>query len=299
MNGVPQITTFPSDVSAKAVTDELAANGCAIIANHATDQQMAQLHSELQPYLDGAPLGKTEFAGRTSRRRNGLLAKSLVCRELAIDPLLLAICDGVLGPRCVNYRLHVTMLVELMPGEVRQELHRDGEIYPVQHPAPPLTLAAFWAYTDFTKDNGATLVAPGSNHWPHSRQPEEHELTQAVMSQGSLLLYTSSVWHGSEANRSAAPRTGMGLHYNLGWLRQEENQILSAPPDIAREFPERLQRLVGYDLGGPYLGFVEQGNPIGLLRNEEGDFARTEPELERRRENLDPIRIGDMITGEQ
>ncbi|HAA66187.1 MAG TPA: hypothetical protein DCE10_05000, partial [Acidimicrobiaceae bacterium] len=69
--------------------------------------------------------------------------------------------------------------------------------------------------------------------------------------------------------------------------------------DIAREFPERLQRLVGYDLGGPYLGFVEQGNPIGLLRNEEGDFARTEPELERRRENIDPIRIGDMITGEQ
>ena len=54
MNGVPQITTFPSDVSANAVTDELAANGCAIIANHATDQQIAQLHSELQPYLDGA-----------------------------------------------------------------------------------------------------------------------------------------------------------------------------------------------------------------------------------------------------
>ena len=295
----PMINTYDCNVEAEKLITELDANGCVIVEGHINDTRLQQLHTELQPYLDNAPLGKTDFAGRTSRRRNGLLTKSEVCRELAIDPLILAVCDGVLGPNCVNYRLHVTMLVELMPGEVRQEIHRDGEIYPVRHPAPPMTLAAFWAYTDFTEENGATLVAPGSHRWPQERQPEDHELVQAVMPKGSMLLYTSSVWHGNEANQSNAVRTGMGLHYSLGWLRQEENQILSAPPDIAREFPERLQRLVGYDLGGPYLGFVEQGNPIGLLRNEEGDFARTEPELERRRENIDPIRIGDMITGEQ
>ena len=51
---------------------------------------------------------------------------------------------------------------------------------------------------------------------------------------------------------------------NLGWLRQEENQVLSALHEVARHFPEQLQRLIGYDLGGPYLGFVEQGNPIRL-----------------------------------
>ena len=261
---------------------------------HINDTRLQQLHTELQPYLDNAPLGKTDFAGRTSRRRNGLLTKSEVCRELAIDPLILAVCDGVLGPNCVNYRLHVTMLVELMPGEVRQEIHRDGEIYPVRHPAPPMTLAAFWAYTDFTEENGATLVAPGSHRWPQERQPEDHELVQAVMPKGSMLLYTSSVWHGNEANQSNAVRTGMGLHYSLGWLRQEENQVLSSPPDVARHFPERLQRLIGYDFGGPYLGVVEQGNPIGLLRDDDGDFARTEPELNAQREKIALLRLGEL-----
>tara|TARA_B100000085_G_scaffold13624_1_gene11669 strand:+ start:213 stop:779 length:567 start_codon:yes stop_codon:yes gene_type:complete len=186
------------------------------------------------------------------------------------------------------------MLVELMPGEVRQEIHRDGEIYPVRHPAPPMTLAAFWAYTDFTKENGATLVAPGSHRWPQERQPEDHELVQAVMPQGSMLLYTSSVWHGNAANHSDAVRTGMGLHYSLGWLRQEENQVLSSPPEVARNFPERLQRLIGYDFGGPYLGFVEQGNPIGLLRDDDGDFARTEPELNAQREKITLLRLGEI-----
>lgn len=291
----PTIATFGSDVATSTLIAELESNGCVIVENHIDAERMRGLHAELQPFLDSAPYGRTEFAGRTSRRRNGLLAKSETCRDLAIDPLVLGVCDGILGPNCVNYRLHVTMLVELMPGEIRQEIHRDGEIYPIRHPAPPMTLAAFWAYTDFTEENGATLVAPGSHHWQQERRPQESELVQAVMPKGSLLLYTSSVWHGSEANHTEAVRTGMGLHYSLGWLRQEENQVLSSPPDIAKHFPERLQRLIGYDFGGPYLGFVEQGNPIGLLRDSDDvDFARTEPELNEKREKIDLMRLGDV-----
>ncbi len=292
---IPTIAAFESDVAASTLVMELESNGCVIVKDHIDQDRMGELHAQLQPYLDSAPYGQTEFAGRTSRRRNGLLTKSEICRNLAIDPLVLAVCDGVLGPNCVNYRLHVTMLVELMPGEVRQEIHRDGEIYPIRHPAPPMTLSAFWAYTDFTEENGATLVAPGSHRWSQERKPEAQELVQAVMPKGSLLLYTSSVLHGNEANRSDSVRTGMGLHYSLGWLRQEENQVLSSPPEVARYFPERLQRLIGYDFGGPYLGFVEQGNPIGLLRDDDdGDFARTEPALNAQRDKIELLRFGDV-----
>ena len=142
----------------------------------------------------------------------------------------------MLGPHCVDFRLHVTSLVELLPGEVQQGLHRDGNLYPIRHPHPPLTLATFWAYTDFTADNGGTVIAPGSHVWEHDREPQEHELINAVMSAGSVLLYTSSLWHGSGSNRSNGPRTGMAIHYNLGWLNQEENQVLSAPPQVAKTF---------------------------------------------------------------
>ena len=109
----PMINTYDCNVEA----EQLIAERRQRLRNRARAHQRHACNNstELQPYLDNAPLGKTDFCGRTSRRRNGLLTKSEVCRELAIEPLILAVCDGV-GPNCVNYRLHVTMLVELMPG---------------------------------------------------------------------------------------------------------------------------------------------------------------------------------------
>jgi len=89
MTEVPAITVFDRDAPAEVVAAELDLNGCAIVEHHVDHTRMKRLHSELQPYLDAAPYGRTEFAGRTSRRRNGLLTKSEVCRDLAIDPLVL------------------------------------------------------------------------------------------------------------------------------------------------------------------------------------------------------------------
>ena len=58
-----------------------------------------------------------------------------------------------------------------------------------------------------------------------------------------------------------------GAAYILGWLRQEENQYLAVPPEIARTLPENLQRLVGYQLSGG-LGFSGDvgKDPIEVLR---------------------------------
>lgn len=291
----PKIRSFAADATVSQVSDELLDNGCVIVEARCDKSTMDALHHELQPYLDSAPTGKTDFAGHQSRRRNNLLRKSKTCQTMAIDSLVVGVSEKILGPYCARIRLHVTALIELFAGEVRQGIHRDGSLYPVRHPAPPMTLAAFWAYTDFTEENGATLVAPGSHMWAHEREPNDDELVHAVMPRGSVLLYTSSVWHGSGANRSNGVRTGMALHYNLGWLRQEENQLLSAPPAIAKEFPPTLQRLIGYDFGGPYLGFVEEGNPKLLLEDDViADYARTDPQVDALRGSVEPIAFGDL-----
>ena len=57
-------------------------------------------------------------------------------------------------------------------------------------------------------------------------------------------------------------------------------------------------RLIGYDLGGPYLGFIEQGNPHRLLEESpKMDYARTDPDLEARRKAIEPIPIGRIGKG--
>ena len=74
------------------------------------------------------------------------------------------------------------------------------------------------------------------------------------MSAGSVFIYNGSVLHGGGANQSSESRIGLNLTYCLGWLRQEENQYLSCPTDIAKDFDKTLQDLLGYTQGEYALG---------------------------------------------
>jgi len=287
---VPLDTILDRNATLDRIHETLEEVGYVVIERAADSETMDRLDADFDPYMNAVPLGATDFAGYRTRRINNLLAKSAACGELALHPLVLGICDRVLLPYCVRYHLHVTSLIELQPGERAQGLHRDGSIYPVEFPSIPMTLASFWACTDFTAENGGTSVVPGSHRWAHDREPRAQEIVSTVMPRGSVLLYTSNLIHGSGDNRSNGPRRGMALHYNLGWLRQEENQFLSLPPEIARNLPEPLQRLVGYDFGAPYLGFVEAGHPLTLLRaSTQADMARTSPEADARAAAIKPI----------
>ena len=124
---------------------------------------------------------------------------------------------------------------------------------PFSHVEPQLN--TIWALSDFSAQNGATQVVPGSIQWPDDRVAEAGEITQATMEPGSVLVYTGSVFHGGGENHSEADRVGLNITYSLGWLRQEENQYLSTPPELAREVSEELQELIGYSLGQYALGY--------------------------------------------
>ena len=90
-------------------------------------------------------------------------------------------------------------------------------------------------------------------------------MVTAVMSPGSALFYLGSLWHGGGANRTARPRLGVILEYAAGWLRPQENHCLAVPRDIARELPERLQELLGYNIYPPFVGYVDGRHPRRVL----------------------------------
>jgi ectoine hydroxylase-related dioxygenase (phytanoyl-CoA dioxygenase family) len=124
-----------------------------------------------------------------------------------------------------------------------------------------------WALTDFTEKTGATRVIPGSNQYDDGLKFEEKDTIPAEMAAGSVLFYTGAIYHGGGANRSDETRWGLNITYARSWLRQEENQYLSVPHEIARELPEPLLRLIGYQRGAYALGYVDDlRDPIEVLR---------------------------------
>jgi ectoine hydroxylase-related dioxygenase (phytanoyl-CoA dioxygenase family) len=140
----------------------------------------------------------------------------------------------------------------------------------VKHKPFEFMVNAMWAYTEFTKENGATIVVPGSHRWDVDRMPAEHEIALAEMQPGEVLIYLGSVIHAGGHNRSELPRTGITLSYCLGWLRQSENQYFANPPEIAKYFSKYLQEMLGYSVQRPNLGMYEGAEPNILFEQYPG-----------------------------
>jgi ectoine hydroxylase-related dioxygenase (phytanoyl-CoA dioxygenase family) len=215
--------------------------------------------------LDETPYGRNDFEGFGTKRVYALFAKTRVWDAPATSPLVLGVAEALLGPSC---QLSAPTGIEIGPGEKAQVLHRDDGIYPVPQPHGELVLNTMWPLDDFTEENGATRIVPGSHRWAERPDPHATDLpiVCAEMGAGSVLFYTGSVTHGGGANRTDERRVGIAMNYCAGYIRQQENQQLGIPREIAAGFEERLQRLCGYGVYNGLIGHIDKQDPIGLLR---------------------------------
>ena len=201
-------------------------------------------------------MGRDDFTGKTTKRTGALAARSAACRELILHELALTAAKQFLHPYTRKIILHLTQVIQINPGGAAQAIHRDRQAWGKYLPKEiEPQLNTIWALTDFNVGNGATQCVPGSHKWSWERQPQPEEICHAEMTQGSVFFYTGSVLHSGGANTSKKMRMGLNLTYCLGWLRQEENQYLSCPPSIAKDFDPVLQDLLGYTQGEYALGY--------------------------------------------
>ncbi len=262
------IKHLAATASADEVTAALAQDGAAIVDRLVTSKVMDTVADELRPFMDATRFGPDDFSGRRTKRTGGLVGRSQGCRDLVMNPLVLATTRKVLS-QAMSFQLHLTQVIAIDPGQPAQPIHRDQWVFDF-FPFPKdyeVQCNTLWAMTDFTEQNGATRVVPGSNHFEDKLQLRENDTVPAEMTKGSVLFYTGSVYHGGGANRSDATRVGINITYNVSWLRQEENQYLSVPLEIARTLPVELLRLMGYARGAYALGYVDDlRDPIEVVR---------------------------------
>jgi hypothetical protein len=262
---------FTPDAPARAVNDAIARDGAAILEGGLTANDLAQLDRDSVALIADTHDSHGLFHGFKTKRVGAMVAKSEVCRRMALHPTVLAVMDRFLKPHCSAYQLNLSQLIAIGPGEQRQITHADDPMFPFVSRNYQAMINVMWAIDDFTADNGATHIAPGSHAWPRDRIAKEDEIIQGEMRAGSCLIYLGSTHHGGGANRTDRPRRGLVISYCLGWLRQSENQYLAIPPEVARTFPEPLQRLIGYFVHLPNLGTVEGQDPILLLQGDAPD----------------------------
>jgi len=211
----------------------------------------------------GIEPARNDFEGHTTLRAYNLLARGRIWEGVPVHPMVLPIAEGVLDKGLLVSSLSS---IDIRAGEKAQPIHADDQLIPLDKPHRPLVCNTMWALTDFTEANGATRLVPGTHK--AASDPvygREYESIPAEMSKGSVLVWNGSLWHGGGENRTGERRVGIAMNYCAGFIRQQENQQLGIPAEIARRFDERLKRLVGYGTYNGLIGHIDKTDPIDKL----------------------------------
>jgi ectoine hydroxylase-related dioxygenase (phytanoyl-CoA dioxygenase family) len=176
---------------------------------------------------------------------------------------ILPVVRSVLGKDCL---LSTYGTVAIGPDEPAQAIHADDILYRLPRPHPDIFCNVMIALSDFTEENGATRIVPGSHQWPdypeiritpEGEADERYSSIAAEMPRGSVCFFLGTTYHGGGANRTDTARTGITMAYCAGWLRPQENFAVAVAQERAVGFDADLQALMGWRTGlGGALGCI-------------------------------------------
>ena len=244
-----------------ALLTQIAVDGYVILPDMMSAELMHTIRTDLAPYLQGELMGRNDFEGECSERVYALLAKSPAIAKLVEHPLILALVDALLPP---NYLLSAALAINVHPGETPQPFHIDDAAggLNMKRPRQAFGVSTIWAFDDFTADNGATEVIPGSHHWPDERIPTEQDVVKVIMPKGSVVVFLGTLLHRGGANQASSSRLAITPQYCAPGLRQIESMLLAVPAAQARQYSERVQSLLGYNIIDPgFMGYVDGQHP--------------------------------------
>ncbi|MFG3151630.1 phytanoyl-CoA dioxygenase family protein [Streptomyces sp. NPDC048219] len=279
------LSSVATDTPAEEILQLLTRDGGVIVRNFLTREQMNRFNTEIEPPLQALRPGSTHeddmvaaFHGSNTKRLTNLVTHSATFRnEILEHSLVHEICDRIFLPESGTYWMTTAQVIEIGPRSQAQMLHRDLENWfpfiGMGPGGPEVTLNFLIALTDFTEENGATRVIPGSNHWSDFEDRGTPEQTvPAIMNAGDALLFSGKTAHGGGANRTGDEyRRAVAFALNPGFLTGEEAYPFLVDMEVARTLSPRVQRLLGfrsqYPTGSPGLwqvDYADLGDHLGL-----------------------------------
>ncbi|AIN58232.1 phytanoyl-CoA dioxygenase family protein [Pseudomonas soli] len=274
---LPSVTRSTSPEEIVQLSDQV---GAVIIRNFMTPEQVKRINQEVDAPLKALDAGSkheheliVEFHGRQTKRLTNLVTHSKTFREEILDDDLFHELGRVLYQSDAgDWWLTTAQLIEIGPGNKAQMLHRDmAQYYPyvaMNKHAPRAIANLMLALTDFTEENGATRLIPGSQDWDDFGNVGTPEMTiPAVLNAGDAVLFGGKVVHGGGANVTAGEfRRGLTIPLQASILTPEEAYPLIVPLEVVRTLSARVQKIIGFRSQYP------AGSP-GLWQHNYADLA--------------------------
>jgi ectoine hydroxylase-related dioxygenase (phytanoyl-CoA dioxygenase family) len=211
---------------------------------HALRQRILELFDE-----EGERAGAEFRTEEHARRLANLVDKGEVFRRAIVQPDVLAGVSHVLGaPKLSSLNARSAD----PHSDAGQPLHVDMAAVPDARGY--WVCNTIWMLDDFTAENGATRVVPGSHRWgrrpqevladPAAPHPDEILVTGRA---GGVVIMNAHAWHGGTANRTARPRLAMHAFYCRRDTPQQQYQKRLLRPEVQASLTPELRDLLALD----------------------------------------------------
>ncbi|KAK4901998.1 hypothetical protein LTR27_000898 [Elasticomyces elasticus] len=284
---VPKVslTHLPSEASVEEIIAVLDRDGGVIVDDFVNSAQLDRIRRDVAHYHEAGALNNSaiNICPPETILTPGLVGKSdtvaALCESSQLSGLrkniltdeFVVLREGYNDERSIDPLLSISLAFNVGPNAPRQRLHRDDNIHDTKHESFKLSkvsqFACLIAGCETTRENGATMVIPGSHRWDDERQPRIDEITFAEMKPGAALIFLGGTYHGAGHNATNDFRTVYGLFFCRGHLRCEENQFLAIPHSKVLSMSAEMQSLLGYKQPKSVLGIVHNKDPMSDLAN--------------------------------
>ncbi len=196
---------------------------------------------------EGANAGSEFKQEPGARRLANLVNKGRVFEEVILTPEVLEAMAHVLGPKFKLSSLNVRSADPHSP--VDQPLHADSAA--IADDSGYWVCNSVWMLDDFTAQNGATRMVPGSHRWGALPPPEmydPHPQQELVTGKaGTVVIMNSHMWHGGTANRTAKPRRAMHVYYTRADKPQQQWQKKWLSAGVQARLGPEARRILALD----------------------------------------------------
>ncbi|MEZ5557532.1 MAG: phytanoyl-CoA dioxygenase family protein [Pseudomonadales bacterium] len=231
-----------------AIRAALAADGGVIVRDYLAPHTLTAVRDALLDAIADLPWCNTynayedSFFGHRTKRLHGLLQYGPEIERVLTHPVATTLAPELLTSPVI---MSTGELMAIGPDETQQRLHRDGDSWRRAALPREFLFSVNVALTDFRRENGATVVVPGSHRWPAERRAKPADYAYAEMPAGSALVYVGQVLHSGGRNETEKTRVGLYFGYIPAWLRPLENPVQTHPAAALTGLGTQARALLG------------------------------------------------------
>lgn len=286
-NDLPHPTT--DLVHAKS---DMARFGYCIVSELLTPDELERITLRLAEQTNAeAEIGLTHHLPDKKQLVKFLLNKGQVFRDILLKPALHEIVKSVLGDEYLLSAFHAHLAhpggervfhtdqfwmpppttsdkkTLIRPGSITRRKNRGhhvggDELLSVASISPAVVCNAMWMLDEFTDENGATIVVPGSHlsgRQPDATMDANANWVPATGPAGSVVIFEGRTWHSTGVNRTGETRIGLTTNFCAPQFRQQENLLLGTRPEVLESMSSELKRLCGFKPWQGYGDFENSG----------------------------------------